>query len=284
VVSVDAHVEGVHFTRGLMTLEDAGYRATMAALSDLAAMGAAPLGVVSALILPIAMTDAELFSLARGQRDAAAEAATAVVGGNLSRGDQLSITTTVLGSVDRAVLRSGAKPGDVVWLGGPVGRAAAGLRWLRDDHARSTKTSRRTLGAVAQATSAFRRPLARIPLGRLAARAGASAMIDVSDGLVADLTHLAKASAVDVILDEEALSDPVVVELCARLGCDWRELVFHGGEDFALVATFRAGIEPKGMRRIGVCRATKKPQVLARTAGGRARSVPSLGFDHFSKA
>lgn len=285
VVSVDAHVEGVHFTRALMPLRDAGWRATMAALSDLAAMGARPVAVFSALGLPRSMTDADLFEVAEGQAEAARAAGTTIAGGNLTTNPILSITTTVVGEAAIPVLRSGARAGDVVLLGGEVGWSAAGLALLRRGEWVDGGA-----GDFARAVAAFRRPVARLELGVAAARADATSLIDVSDGVAADAAHVAAESGVDICLDLASLDDPA---LASVLGVESAEdVVLGGGEDFALLATAPPGVEIAGMRRVGVCRAVG----IARTAGSTARPVApavygvrdgverrlvGLGFDHF---
>ena len=274
IASVDAHVEGVHFTRQLLTFEEIGYRATMAALSDLAAMGAEPAGVLAAITLPGTESDAALLAIARGQRGAAAACETEVVGGNLARGDAISIATTVLGYATRPVLRSGARDGDAVLLGGPVGLAAAGLRVAERGEPRTP--------AERMALAAFKRPLARISVGRLAALAGVTAMIDVSDGLAQDALHIARASGVDIAIDAKTLEDPMLDELAATFGCAPLDLVLHGGEDFALIATASDGVIPEGMRRIGRCRASASPAVLLVHANGEATPIEPRGFDHFA--
>ncbi|MFO0611853.1 MAG: thiamine-phosphate kinase [Polyangiaceae bacterium] len=272
VVSVDAHVEGVHFTRALMPLRDAGWRATMAALSDLAAMGAEPTAVFSAIGLPRSASDEELYEVARGQAEAARAARTTIAGGNLTANAAIAITTTVIGVSASPVLRSGARPGDAVWLGGDVGWSAAGLHLLQ----RAAPTE----APEERAVRAFRRPVARIALGRGAARAGVTAMIDVSDGLTADARHVAEESGVDVCLDEDALRDD---ELGALAGGELAEAwVLGGGEDFALLATAPAALEIEGMRRVGWCRTptAARPGVYV-GVGALERRVDGLGFDHF---
>ena len=126
VWTIDVQVEGVHFERAWLSLEDLGYRATMAAASDLAATGASPRGVLASLVLPDDFDDDALDALTRGQALAARTLGTAVIGGNLARGRELSVTTTALGAARRPLLRSGAKPGDVVAVCGALGLATIG--------------------------------------------------------------------------------------------------------------------------------------------------------------
>ncbi|HYO93438.1 MAG TPA: thiamine-phosphate kinase, partial [Polyangiaceae bacterium] len=195
--SIDAAVEGVHFERRWLTLQDVGYRAFQAALSDVAAMGARPLAALSNLALPRRFTSSELARLAEGQALAARDSRCPIVGGNLTRASELSVTTSVLGLAESPLLRSGARVGDELWLAGQVGLAAAGLAALQAGRRPRT-------GSLARCVDRWRRPSALIQDGlRLSRRA--SAAIDVSDGLVGDAEHLAEASGVRVIVDAEAL-------------------------------------------------------------------------------
>jgi thiamine-monophosphate kinase len=273
VVSVDASVEGVHFKRAWMSLADIGYRATMAALSDLAAMGASPIGVLGSLVLPSTLLDDELYELAAGQRAAAEEAGTWVLGGNLARGRELSITTTVIGSAERAVPRAGARVGDVVFVCGRLGAAAAGLVAFTEGRE----------GTEWQAVRrAFARPRALIPEGRRATSLGATAMIDVSDGLAADGQHLAEASRARLVLSREALQ-PFVAALPQTGGFDPWAAVLSGGEDYALLFTLPEGVLPAELdaTRVGVV-AAGAPGVWLESDLGLAEIRG--GFDHFGSA
>ncbi len=139
VWTVDAAVEHVHFERAWLSLADLGFRSFQAAASDVSAMGGAPFAALSSVIFPTGFAAAELDQLARGQRAAARALGCAVVGGNLARGTELSITTTLVGSVPRRpLLRSGARVGDELWLCGELGLAAAGLRLLQAGVQRGT--------------------------------------------------------------------------------------------------------------------------------------------------
>lgn len=243
VLSVDTQVEHVHFERAWLTLEEIGHRAFATALSDLAAMGAEPTCALSALIVPESTASDMVPALARGQAGAARHYACPMVGGNLSRGDVLSITTTVIGRVVTApLLRSAARIGQGVFVAGALGSAAAGL----DAH---------RLGRVEPVFDAVRRawirPRAHVPEGLAALRAGATAAIDLSDGLAQDLAHLATASAVRVDLERAQLAAYTsTLEAAARaLGVDPWTWVLFGGEDYALVVT--ANEAPQGFVRIG---------------------------------
>jgi len=273
VWTVDAVVEGVHFRREWMSMEDIGWRSLMAAASDLAAMGARPRGVLSALILPTDVEDNDLDRLASGQAQAAAALGTAVVGGNLSRGAQLSITTSVLGEARAPLLRRGALPGDVVALCGSPGLAGAGL-----------EAARRGLASenLSTALAAFRRPRARIEEG-LAAAPHAHAAIDLSDGLVLDASRLAAEGQIGIVLEQELVvfaAGPDVAAAAAELALDPLELALYGGEDYALLAAFVRDDVPAPFVVIGSCVA--EPGVFLQMAKGARRKLEPRGFDHFA--
>lgn len=275
VWTVDAAVEGVHFSRAWLSPFDIGWRATAAAISDLAAMGAEPLGALAALVLPEDVDDDMLGALADGQRAAAADASTAIIGGNLARGRELSITTTALGRAREPLPRDGARDGDVVWMAGEVGLAAAGLALLTGERHDSGP-------AAAAARHAFARPHARIAEGR-AARAHGHAAIDVSDGLATDLSRVAAASGVRIVLAASALVSSALDEVARDLGRDPLELALFGGEDYALVVVAPSRARLEGFRRIGACepRAEGGSQVALCAPDGSVRELPDRGWDHF---
>ena len=190
VASIDSAVEGRHFRAGWLTPREIGYRAVAAALSDLAAMAARPLGVLVAIVAPATWRD-RLAEIADGIGDAVDVARTHIRGGNLSGGSELSITTTVLGHAFAPLTRTGARAEDFVYVTGRFGGAGAALALLGAGEAADDYHDR------------FARPVPRIAEARWLADHGASAAIDVSDGLVADLGHIAAASGVGVELDAE---------------------------------------------------------------------------------
>lgn len=270
VLTVDTHVEDVHFRRAWLSFEALGYKSFMAAASDVAAMGAQPSFALSSLVLPADVSDDDVVALGRGQARAAHEVGAVVVGGNLSRGP-LSVTTTVLGKARNAaapLLRSGAKSGDRLLLGGPVGLAAAGLLVLMRD-----------LRDADDLTTAWREPRARVELGAALGAAGAHACIDVSDGLALDLHRMCEASAVGAEVDASAVlaSTPALREAAARLSVDPLDLALYGGEDYALLAS--ASTELPGFVTIGRV-TTEKTMLLARSDGTR-EPLPRRGFQHF---
>jgi thiamine-monophosphate kinase len=275
VWTVDAQVEGTHFERAWLGLDDLGFRAFQAAASDLAAMGAKPLAALSALTLPRGFSSAELARLSAGQAEAARACRCPIVGGNVARGPVLTLTTTLLGTAARPLTRHGARPGDEVWLVGEVGLSAAGLALLAGG-----RTAARA-GSTRRALLAFRRPRALLAEGlRLAGRAHAA--IDVSDGLSLDASRMAKASGCRFVLEEAALVralSPELVTLAEDLGRSALELALTGGEDFALVATGAPRKRPRFARRIGRCE-RGHGGVWERADGKTARLTG--GFDHFA--
>jgi thiamine-monophosphate kinase len=271
VWTIDEQVEDVHFRRDLLSLEDIGWRSLMSAASDVCAMGAEPWCALAALVLPNSFSDEDLERLARGQSEAARVLGAPVAGGNLSRGEKLSIATTVLGrlrSGDRAILRSGALPNDGIWLAGSVGFAAAGFRALE-------------MGAEShEAIAAWRRPLARAAAGR-AMQGRAHAAIDISDGLAMDLGRMATASNVAIVIDAKDLVEASagLASAAAAVGIDPIELALAGGEDYALVCASPDPVD--GFRRIG--EVTRGEGLHLRQDGGM-RPIAPRGWDHFRSA
>ncbi len=223
VVSVDSVVEGVHVDLTWCSPNDVGWKALMGALSDLAAMGARPVGALIALCVPEGAGDGALaVQVMEGVAEAGEASGCPIIGGDLSQSGELMVSVTVLGDAEgAAVRRSGARAGDEVFVTGACGGSAAGLRVLRAGADPS--------GGEALALS-YRRPVARIAEGVAARQAGASAMIDISDGLALDLHRLADASGVGFELDEIPVAEGVTLE--EALG---------GGEDYELLITMDPG-------------------------------------------
>jgi thiamine-monophosphate kinase len=272
VLSVDAHVEHVHFRRAWLSFRELGARASMAALSDLAAMGAEPRVVLLSLSLSDGVTDDELEALALGVRDACDETGARVVGGNLTRASEISLHTTVIGRMTEAPLRrAGAKVGDGVYVTGTLGGAALGLAALEAGRSEDPR--------LAPFVARWRRPRARISEGRRLIDL-ATAAIDVSDGLALDLSRLAKASGVGIDLDASELPvAPDHATCAALLSRDPIALALAGGEDYELAFTAPLSTALSGLAtRIGSVVA--RPGVLATDAAGRPLEV--AGFDHFA--
>ncbi len=264
-VSTDTSVEGVHFRLDWLTPAEVGCRATVAALSDLAAAGASPLGALLAVTLPDALRSA-LTDVGRGVGQARGRAGTVLVGGDTVRGGELSLTVTVLGTAPRPLRRDGARAGDIVYVTGRLGGPAAAVRaWLAGGQPLPEHRAR------------FASPAPRIREARWLAAAGASAAVDVSDGLAADLAHVAAASAVRVELDLDAVPrvDGVTAEQAAT-----------GGEEYEVAVTAPRPIDTRAfelafgipLTRVGVVSAGAG--VVARR-GARVVDLPG-GHDHFS--
>ena len=277
-VSTDVSVEGVHFRLDWLSLEEVGWRAVAAALSDLAAEGADAEAVLVGLTVPAAAGDDEVVAMMSGAGAAAGEAGARVVGGDLSAGPGWILSVTVLGWVTEPVTRAGAREGDGLWVTGRLGAPRAALEaWRRGD------------APGEEARRAFARPLPRLHAGRWLARHGARAMIDLSDGLGADATHLAAASGVAVALDLELVPvAPVAVAEAGRLGVAPGQFAAESGEEYellvALPAAFAAedvlafeGASGVTLTRVGEVR--PGAGVHARVAG---ELVALSGFDHFA--
>jgi thiamine-monophosphate kinase len=275
VWTVDSCVEGVHFRRDWLGLADVGYRSLQAAASDLAAMGARPLGALSSVVVPSALMPAELDELASGQAEAAASLECPVIGGNLARGKELSVTTSVLGEARRVLARSGASPGEELWLVGDVGLAAAAVEILR------RKRAVRNGSAARVCVAAWRRPRALLARGvQLVGRA--TAAIDVSDGLSGDATRLAEASGARILIEEVLLRRALRSELeqmAGELGVDALELALRGGEDYALLATGKATRRPRFAARIG---SVERGNGVFLVAASGTAMLLGEGFDHFA--
>lgn len=270
VATTDAVVRGSDWRDEWSTGEDVGAKVAAQNLADVAAMGARPVALLVTLAMEPATPVSWVLDLARGLALVAREARCPVVGGDLSSAPAgtLMVSVTALGSLDgRApVLRSGARAGDVVAVAGTLGLAAAGLRLLMADRPEQDP----------EAVSRQRRPQPPLAGGPAAADAGATAMIDLSDGLLRDAGRVARASGVRLDVQGSALASDVA-RLAALLGDETaRECVLAGGEEHSLLATFPpdAGL-PTGFRRIG--------RVLA-GAGVAVDGIPqsARGWDHFA--
>jgi len=273
VATTDVLVEGVHFRRDWSTAVDVGHKAAAQSLADVAAMGAEPTTLLVGLAVPSDVEVEWVLGLADGLAEECAVVGASVVGGDVVRSATLTIAVTALGDLHgrSAVTRAGALPGDLVAVCGKLGWAAAGLAVLT----RGFRSPRIVVDA-------HRRPAPPYDAGPSAADAGATAMCDVSDGLLADLGHLAEASDVSIDLDGAALvPDVPLAELAPALGVDASTWVLGGGEDHALVATFRTrkALKKAGTqwRQIGVV-AAGAPTV---TIGGVEPAIGQRGHDHF---
>ncbi|MFC7374760.1 thiamine-monophosphate kinase [Brachybacterium sp. GCM10030267] len=336
VVTTDTLVEGHDFLSRTTTPRWIGHKAAVQNLADIAAMGAQPVSVVVAISAPGDTPARVFEQITMGLAQRAEADGVSVVGGDLGRADRLTVTVTALGALEEnepPVLRSGARPGDEIAVGSPrLGRSAAGLALVLsgrirvedededegeegDGRAKATihgggEDAGETPGGSAtdRPTAGWRlddasRDLVRwhdapdpdLSLGWTVGRR-ASAMMDLSDGLVQDGTRIALASGVVLDLDPEALAPDVALleDLARDLDTDPWQWVLHGGEEHAMLATFPAGSVPDGFRPIGTVRAAEGDvSAQAGSAGGGAgaggadrvllagAAITGTGFDHF---
>jgi thiamine-monophosphate kinase len=272
VVSIDLLVEGRHFRRDWATAIDIGRRAAAASLADIAAMGATATGLVVGLAMPGDLPAHWAVELHAGLQEEASRVGAAIVGGDVTSADQIMIAVTAIGDLGEVppVQRSGAKPGDVLAVAGRLGFAAAGLAVLS-----------RGFRAPRELVDAYRAPEPPYAAGPAAARAGATAMIDISDGLIADARHIARASGVDVDIEVDRLKIPgVLQEIASAYNVDPLEWMLTGGDDHALLATFpKDAKRPRAFTVLGSVRESSDPAVRV---NGAAVQVAG-GFEHFTR-
>lgn len=270
VVSTDLMVEGRHFRREWAAAEDVGHRAAAQNLSDINAMGGRAHSLTIGLAAPADLPAQWVLDFARGFAEECALVGASVVGGDVTRADQLVLAVTVLGACTQApVLRSGAEPGQVLAIFGRQGWAAGGLAVL----GRGFRSPRVLV-------EAYRRPEPPYAAGLAAAEAGATAMIDVSDGLLADAGHIATDSGVAIDVRSSAFEVPEPLQAVgAALGADPLQFILGGGDDHALLATFAEGSVPEGWSVIGSVAAAGADGPVVTVDG--AAYEGSTGWVHF---
>ena len=291
VLTTDLLAEGVHFERGSISARDLGVKAITVNVSDVAAMAASPRYALVALAAPADVEAAWVMELLGGMRDACAEYGLALVGGDTNRADLLVLSVAMVGEVapGRALLRSGAHASDRIVVTGELGAAAGGLALAR---AAPDVTSVALSAPWGRAlVEALERPVARVGEAQILARSGATAMMDLSDGLAKDLSRLCGASGVGARVAVDAL--PVSAALAdgaSALGVDALSLALSGGEDYELLATMPAGsvegaaarlLEDFGVRLSDVGEITEEPGLVSVDAGGRTSVLAPVGWDHF---
>jgi thiamine-monophosphate kinase len=267
VATTDLMVENRHFRRDWSSATDIGRKAAAANFSDIAAMGARPTALLVGFATPPDLALTWVDDLVAGLREECGQVGAAVVGGDVVAADVITLGVTALGDLEgrEPVRLGGARPGDLIAFVGRLGEAAAGFAVLS-----------RGFRSPVQVVNAHRRPEPPYAQGPFAADRGASAMTDVSDGLVADLGHMADASGVRIELNSAAVPVPRKLrEVGAALNVDPLSWVFAGGEDFALVASYPPGVTPPdGWTVIGA---------VSDGTGVRVdgRRWPEGGHDHF---
>ncbi len=267
VVSTDTALEGVHFRRDWLSIEEFAFRSTVGGLSDLAAMGAQPMGLLAAMVVR-ADALSELDELADGIGGAARLAECPILGGDLVAGERLCLTMTVLGSVERPVMRSGARPGDRIYVTGRLGGPRAALAALGAGRVPAPEHRQR-----------LARPVPRLAEGRWLAEHGATAMIDVSDGLASEARHLAAASRVGLQIELDALPVLSGVDAFQAAG---------SGEEYELLASSPDELDTRAfhgrfgipLTRVGTV-GNVAPGGVVFLRGGARVDLPG-GYDHFS--
>ena len=272
VASTDLLIEGRHFRRDWSSARDIGAKAAAQNLADIAAMGAAPTALLFGLAIPAATEVTWVLELTSGLLAECERGGAVIAGGDVTGADAVMLGITAIGTLagHSPVTRGGARPGDIVALSGPVGRSAAGLAVLQAGLEPDSGAD------LAELVAAHRRPRPDYLAGPAAAAAGATAMIDVSDGLVADLGHVAAASGVRIDVRSQRLATASLRSVARKLSADWRDWVLSGGEDHALAAAFPPDASlPPGWTVIGTVLEGNGVAVDARNWHGRG------GWDHF---
>jgi len=282
VVSTDIAVEDVHFRRAWTTWEVVGYRAVAAALSDLAAMAARPIGVLTSVAVPPELGEGILASIGTGIGQCLREHGAGLLGGDTSGSPgPVVIDVTAIGGVQQAVRRDGALPGDEIWVTGTLGAAAAAVFDMS-----------RSLEPDPIARQAFERPRPRLAEARwLAKRVPLHAMIDLSDGLAGDAAHLAAASDTGIEIDLDALPMSAALQEYPLPEMGVR-LALSGGEDYELLFAAPAGsvqgVRPEyqstfdtSLTRLGAV--VEGAGIRWRETGSRALPPELGGFDHFAR-
>lgn len=278
--TVDTLIEGVHFSLDATSWQELGWKALAINLSDVAAMGGVPKYALVALALPGDTEVAAVTALYEGMIELAQRFGVAIIGGNISRAPQVSITVTVLGSSgqDGQILtRAAARPGDKIAVTGSLGAAAAGLEMLKNKLMFSYE-------AASHLREAFLKPEPRVAEGQILVAQGVKAAIDISDGLAADLGHVCQSSKVGARVEVEQVPvDPVVR---ANFGSRALELALSGGEEYQLLFTAPAEVIDKVKKAVS-CPVTVIGEIVtgkevALLAGdGSPFELPGKGWEHF---
>lgn len=283
LATVDSVVQDVHFSLDTISWRELGSKALAVNLSDIAAMGGVPKYALVALTLPGHIEVADVTALYDGMLELAQQFEVAIVGGNISRAAMVSVTITVLGSALKRskfiLTRSAARPGDKIAVTGYLGAAAAGLEMLKLQLEFGSE-------AAAYLRNAFSHPLPRVAEGQLLVKHGVKAAIDVSDGLVADLRQICKASRVGARVEVDRV--PVHRIVRDKFGERALELALSGGEDYELLFTANAEVV-EAVKKAASCPVTVIGEIVADKAGevalvditGQPFSLRGTGWDHF---
>jgi thiamine-monophosphate kinase len=291
VLTADMLVEGVHFELDTISPHDLGFKSVAVNVSDVAAMAGSPRYGLASVGIPEKVEAAWVMELYGGMREACDEHAMTLVGGDTSGADRVVVAVTVVGEVSsgRAVTRSGGRPGDRLVVTGGLGAAAGGLLLARTP----PEDVMEVLGTewARSLVQALERPVARVGEGRALAEAGATAMIDLSDGLALDLSRLCRESGVGALVRVPDLPvAPALQQLADVLEVDPIELALHGGEDYELLAALPPDRVEGAQRTMGerlgtaltvIGEVTEDSLLLDRGATGQEPLEPR-GWDHFA--
>jgi thiamine-monophosphate kinase len=293
VLTADLLVEDVHFERSTTSARDLGYKALAVNVSDVAAMGGSPRYAVVTLGLTDDIDPAWVVELYGGLREAADEHAVAIVGGDVSRAERVVLSVAVTGEVPEgaAVTRSGARPGDRIAVTGSLGGAAGGLRLSRVEDRAANRSAGTEWGR--ELLAAYFRPVARVGEGQTLAQVGATAMMDLSDGLALDLWRLCRESEVgaSVRLADVPVAGGLTPLAEALPDVDPLDLALSGGDDYELlVALPPDAVEPAAAKlreRFGtqlteIGEFVSEPGLVAVGPDGRERPLEPRGWDHFA--
>lgn len=291
LISTDMMVEGIHFAPETMTYYDAGYRLGAANISDIAAMGGIPKQIVASIAMPKTFPETSIVDVYDGLKAICTEYDVNLIGGDtVSTTGPLTLSVTIIGEVprDQAVLRSGAKSGDVVFISGPLGLSNVGLKVLLDP-----MMTREAMAKVnddydtpfSEAIRVHHKPHPQVECGIMVRQANGHALNDISDGLASELHEIAEASGVTIHIDESKLPIHPDVALYAKMtNTSPYDPMWYGGEDFQLVGTISENDLPSIAKQVTVIGKVLKgePQVLATNPEGRERKILKKGYNHFS--
>jgi thiamine-monophosphate kinase len=282
---VDSQVQGTHFTPDLISWHDLGRKALAVTLSDIAAMGGKPLYSLVTLGLPFDMEVGNVISMYEGMLELAGQTGTAIIGGHINSSPNLFIDVNLTGCTaypDGLVLvRSAAKPGDLIGVTGWLGSAAGGLKMLKQKMVLDASTTE-------YLKTAFARPEPRLAEGKVLLDQGVRCAIDISDGLIADLAHICEGSGVEAEIKADWV--PISVELNTAFGDQALSMAFSGGEDYQLLFTASPSVIQNVQKIcsypvtvIGEIKAGTPGRIIIVEHSGKRTSPPSAGWDHFKK-
>ena len=284
LATVDSLIQDVHFSLGITSWQDLGWKAMAANLSDIAAMGGQPKYALVSLALPGDTEVDDVTALYQGMIELAQQFEVAIVGGDVSRAFLVMITITILGSTgsleSRILTRSAAVPGEQIAVTGYLGAAAAGLEMI-------TRQLQFDSKATACLVRGFQRPFPRIAEGRLLVKQGVKTAIDISDGLISDLGHVCEASQVSARIEVDRV--PIEPEVRANFGDKSLELALAGGEDYELLFTGSPEVVAQ-VKKAASCPITVIGEVVADRRGevtlvdsrGNPFHLNKAGWDHFT--